>query len=313
MLLAPRGGRLHPLPGRRRARLHAAAPPRACAASGWPRATRSSPRQHPAPHGRRDRRARGLSALCQRRGSAAEAAGEERGARPRDGRDRRSSRRRASTSSRPRRSSSSPSPPRAIGKRSSAYEYRITGRGGQGIANIETPERNGDVVASFPVGTMRPDHAGDRRRPAHPLPGPRHPHRRPQDPGRGAVQGGRGRDGWSPSPGSAREPSRSSGKARKDRRPTPRPRIAIYPGTFDPITNGHLDIIRRAARLVDHLSSASRPNAGKGPLFAVDERVAHGARPRSPALDLNNGNGAVEVRGLRQPAHAFRRSPWAPA
>jgi DNA gyrase subunit A len=37
------------------------------------------------------------------------------------------------------------------GKRSSAYEYRITGRGGQGIANIETSERNGSVVASFPV------------------------------------------------------------------------------------------------------------------------------------------------------------------
>ncbi len=39
-----------------------------------------------------------------------------------------------------------------FGKRSSAYEYRITGRGGQGIANIETSERNGPVLASFPVG-----------------------------------------------------------------------------------------------------------------------------------------------------------------
>jgi DNA gyrase subunit A len=38
-----------------------------------------------------------------------------------------------------------------FGKRSSAYEYRITGRGGQGIANIETSDRNGHVVASFPV------------------------------------------------------------------------------------------------------------------------------------------------------------------
>jgi DNA gyrase subunit A len=40
---------------------------------------------------------------------------------------------------------------RGFGKRSSAYEYRITGRGGQGIANIATSERNGSVVASFPV------------------------------------------------------------------------------------------------------------------------------------------------------------------
>ncbi len=39
-----------------------------------------------------------------------------------------------------------------FGKRSSAYEYRVTGRGGQGIANIETSERNGPVLASFPVG-----------------------------------------------------------------------------------------------------------------------------------------------------------------
>src|SRR5262249_36137515 len=37
------------------------------------------------------------------------------------------------------------------GKRTSSYEYRVTGRGGQGIANIERSERNGDVVASFPV------------------------------------------------------------------------------------------------------------------------------------------------------------------
>ena len=42
---------------------------------------------------------------------------------------------------------------RGFGKRSSAYEYRTTGRGGKGIANIETTERNGPVVASFPVGS----------------------------------------------------------------------------------------------------------------------------------------------------------------
>jgi pantetheine-phosphate adenylyltransferase len=53
-----------------------------------------------------------------------------------------------------------------------------------------------------------------------------------------------------------------------------RPRIGIYPGTFDPITNGHTDIIRRAARLVDRLVVGVARNDGKGPLFATDERVA---------------------------------------
>src|SRR5579862_6991922 len=52
------------------------------------------------------------------------------------------------------------------------------------------------------------------------------------------------------------------------------PRVGIYPGTFDPITNGHTDIIRRAARLVDRLVVGVARNDGKGPLFATDERVA---------------------------------------
>jgi pantetheine-phosphate adenylyltransferase len=51
------------------------------------------------------------------------------------------------------------------------------------------------------------------------------------------------------------------------------PRIGIYPGTFDPITNGHADIIRRAARVVDRLVVGVARNDGKGPLFATDERV----------------------------------------
>jgi pantetheine-phosphate adenylyltransferase len=51
-------------------------------------------------------------------------------------------------------------------------------------------------------------------------------------------------------------------------------RIALYPGTFDPITNGHVDIITRAARLVDRLIIGIALNAGKGPIFSLDERVA---------------------------------------
>src|SRR5260370_29462811 len=51
------------------------------------------------------------------------------------------------------------------------------------------------------------------------------------------------------------------------------PRIGIYPGTFDPITNGHTDIIRRAARIVDRLVLGVARNGGKGPLFPTDVRV----------------------------------------
>jgi len=50
-------------------------------------------------------------------------------------------------------------------------------------------------------------------------------------------------------------------------------RIGVYPGTFDPITKGHIDIIRRASRTVDRLIVAVARNAGKGPLFSLDERV----------------------------------------
>ena len=50
-------------------------------------------------------------------------------------------------------------------------------------------------------------------------------------------------------------------------------RVGVYPGTFDPITNGHTDIIRRAAKLVDRLVVGVARNDGKGPLFATDERV----------------------------------------
>lgn len=50
-------------------------------------------------------------------------------------------------------------------------------------------------------------------------------------------------------------------------------RIALYPGTFDPITNGHIDIIARAARLVDRLVVGVAMNIGKNPLFPLEERV----------------------------------------
>jgi len=51
-------------------------------------------------------------------------------------------------------------------------------------------------------------------------------------------------------------------------------RVALYPGTFDPITLGHLDIISRAAALVDKLVIGVAINRDKGPLFSLEERVA---------------------------------------
>ena len=53
----------------------------------------------------------------------------------------------------------------------------------------------------------------------------------------------------------------------------PKLRVGVYPGTFDPLTNGHIDIIKRAVRLVDRLVIGIAGNAGKGPLFSIDERV----------------------------------------
>ena len=50
-------------------------------------------------------------------------------------------------------------------------------------------------------------------------------------------------------------------------------RIGLYPGTFDPITNGHTDIIGRAVKLVDKLVVGVAVNIGKGPMFTVEERV----------------------------------------
>ncbi|QEE35766.1 pantetheine-phosphate adenylyltransferase [Octadecabacter sp. SW4] len=51
-------------------------------------------------------------------------------------------------------------------------------------------------------------------------------------------------------------------------------RVGLYPGTFDPVTNGHMDIIRRACSLVDRLVIGVAINRDKGPLFTLEERVA---------------------------------------
>jgi len=50
-------------------------------------------------------------------------------------------------------------------------------------------------------------------------------------------------------------------------------RVGLYPGTFDPVTNGHMDIIQRGSKLVDRLIIGVAINADKGPLFSLEERV----------------------------------------
>lgn len=50
-------------------------------------------------------------------------------------------------------------------------------------------------------------------------------------------------------------------------------RVGLYPGTFDPVTNGHLDVIARAARLLDKLVVGVSISSGKGPMFSLEERV----------------------------------------
>jgi pantetheine-phosphate adenylyltransferase len=52
------------------------------------------------------------------------------------------------------------------------------------------------------------------------------------------------------------------------------PRVAYYPGSFDPVTNGHLDVVRQAVGLCDRLIVAIGINPGKKPLFSVEERLA---------------------------------------
>ena len=90
-------------------------------------------------------------------------------------------------------------------------------------------------------------------------------------------------------------------------------RVGVYPGTFDPITLGHMDIIARAARLVDRLVVGVTTNASKSPMFSVEERMAMVARETAslgPAIsivsfdsllmDFAEAQGAsLIVRGLR--------------
>ena len=72
--------------------------------------------------------------------------------------------------------------------------------------------------------------------------------------------------------------------------------VGVYPGTFDPITNGHMDVIARALRIVDELVIGVAANIGKSPLFTVEERLAIVQDELAP-LDL--GSRTLLVRPFR--------------
>ncbi len=87
---------------------------------------------------------------------------------------------------------------------------------------------------------------------------------------------------------------------------------ALYPGTFDPITNGHSDLVARAARMFDHVVVAVAESPGKNPMFDVEERVDLATRVLAPLKNVNvvgfsnllvhclrDNDAHVIVRGLR--------------
>ncbi|MFM7799629.1 MAG: pantetheine-phosphate adenylyltransferase [Planctomycetota bacterium] len=77
-------------------------------------------------------------------------------------------------------------------------------------------------------------------------------------------------------------------------------RSAMYPGTFDPITNGHIDIVRRSAKMFDRVVIAIAANPGKAPLFTLDQRIA---MARAATADIPN----VEVTGYAKLTVEFAR------
>ncbi len=76
-------------------------------------------------------------------------------------------------------------------------------------------------------------------------------------------------------------------------------RVGVYPGTFDPVTKGHMDIVIRAAALVDKLVVAVADNADKGPLFDAAERVAMVEAELQTEFEAQGAQGCqVEVRAF---------------
>ena len=89
-------------------------------------------------------------------------------------------------------------------------------------------------------------------------------------------------------------------------------RIGVYPGTFDPVTRGHMDIIRRGAKLVDRLVIGVTTNPSKSPMFTIEERLATVVRETADIAGVSvvpfdlllmefaeRQNASLIIRGLR--------------
>jgi len=86
-------------------------------------------------------------------------------------------------------------------------------------------------------------------------------------------------------------------------------RIAVYPGSFDPLTNGHVDIIERGARIFDSIIVAILANVEKTPLFSENERVAiiRDVFKNNPHVQVETFNGLLVDYAQRKNAHVLVR------
>src|SRR5579862_5099297 len=86
-------------------------------------------------------------------------------------------------------------------------------------------------------------------------------------------------------------------------------RIAIYPGSFDPLTNGHLDVIQRATKLFDRVVVAVAKNDSKSPLFDLEERkeLVHQAIKHLPTVEADTFEGLLVEYAERRGAQAVIR------
>ena len=87
------------------------------------------------------------------------------------------------------------------------------------------------------------------------------------------------------------------------------PDIAVYPGSFDPITNGHLDLIQRALRIFDHIIVAVATNAFKQSLFTIEERMEmiRESLKDHPQITIDSFDGLLVNYAMRQKARAILR------
>ncbi len=95
----------------------------------------------------------------------------------------------------------------------------------------------------------------------------------------------------------------------RDARSSGAERLAVYPGSFDPLTNGHVDIISRGARLFDRIIVAILVNGEKAPLFTMDERleIARDVFRDQPNVEVDTFDGLLVDYVARRNAHVIVR------